>query len=109
MTDTPRLDLIGFGVRSGAVVVGTGGVRTALQRNELLLVVVPADVSRRTSDKVVRLAEGRGIPVAVAPSAVALGQAVGRDTVQAIGVKDRNLARGILPGLTQVQEGSRRH
>ena len=42
MTGVP-LGLLGLGMRAGAIVVGTGGVRAALQRGQLRLVVVASD------------------------------------------------------------------
>jgi ribosomal protein L7Ae-like RNA K-turn-binding protein len=89
------LSLLGLGVKAGTVVIGTSGVRSALQRNELALVVVAGDVSARTEAKVLRLARAKDVPVIAAPSADALGQSVGRDAVQAVGVRDRQLAQAI--------------
>lgn len=89
------LGLLGLGVRAGSVVVGTSGVRGALQKEQLVLVVVAQDLSDRTRDKVVRLAKARGVPLIEAPSARELGAIVGRGEVQAVGVRDPDLARGI--------------
>ena len=89
------LGLLGLGLKAGAVVVGTNGVRAALQRGDLSLVVVARDVSPRTEEKVARLARGTGIPVLVGPSARELGQRLGRDEIQAVGVRDRQLAKGL--------------
>jgi ribosomal protein L7Ae-like RNA K-turn-binding protein len=87
--------LLGLGVRAGTVVVGTGGVRAALQRGKVVLVVVAGDQSPRTEEKVGRLARARGIPVLVGPPAAALGRQIGRAAVQAVGVRDAQLAAGI--------------
>ena len=95
MIPSGRLGLLGLGLRAGQVIVGTSGVRAALQRNELTLVIVALDHSGRTSEKVGRLAQARGVPVLQGPSAEELGRRLGRDSVQAVGVKDRSLAAGI--------------
>ena len=95
-----ELRLVGFGVRAGTVVVGTSGVRAALGRGELALVIVAGDRSDRTEEKVVRLARAKGVPLVAAPSASQLGRSVGRGPVQTIGVKDRHLARGITGAVT---------
>jgi ribosomal protein L7Ae-like RNA K-turn-binding protein len=95
------MDLIGLGVRAGSVVVGTNGVRAAMQRGELALVVVAGDLSARTDDKIVRLANGLGVPLASGPASDRLGRAVGRDRVQTIGIKDRRLAAAIRSRLTR--------
>jgi ribosomal protein L7Ae-like RNA K-turn-binding protein len=88
--------LLGLGVRAGNVVIGVGGVRAGLQRGKLACVVLAADAGPRTMDKVVRLAEARGIPVLRGPVADDLGKALGRPPVQAVGVADPALARGLM-------------
>ena len=89
------LGLVGLGRRAGSVVVGTAGVRAGLQRGEIALVVVAADCSPRTGEKVGRLAKAKDIPVLAGPDAATLGRAVGAGGVQAIGLKDRQLAAGL--------------
>lgn len=93
--NSQQLALLGLAQRAGALVVGTAGVREALQRGRVQLVVVAADRSRRTEEKVVRLAHGTGVRVAVGPTAIELGRQLGRETVQAVGVTHPQLARGI--------------
>ncbi len=100
MTAGP-LGLLGLGMRAGSVVVGTGGVRAALQRGELALVMVANDRSSRTEEKVLRLARARGVPLVVGPNADDLGRSVGRGSVQAVSVRDAKLAAGIRDGATE--------
>lgn len=97
MTDA-QLGLLGLGARAGTVVAGTGGVRTALQRDELALVVVAGDHGPRTEEKVLRLARARGVQALTGPSAAELGRRLGRGTLQVVGVRDKHLAAGILGG-----------
>jgi ribosomal protein L7Ae-like RNA K-turn-binding protein len=87
--------LLGLARRAGALVVGTAGVRVALRRGNLELVVVAGDRSRRTEEKVVRLAHGKAVRVVSGPNAIELGRRLGRETVQAVGVIDPQLAKGI--------------
>ena len=75
--------------------LGTAGVRAGLQRGEVALVVVAANRSARTGDKVERLARGRGVPVLTGPLDEALGKRLGRTALQAAGVTDGRLAAGI--------------
>jgi ribosomal protein L7Ae-like RNA K-turn-binding protein len=105
MTDE-QLRLLGLGMRAGHVVVGTGGVRAALQRGELDLVVVAVDHSPRTADKVVRLARATGVETLEGPPAGQLGRRLGRSSVQSVGVRDRQLTAGILGG--RVRKHARR-
>jgi superfamily II DNA helicase RecQ len=51
-----------LGVRAGNVVIGVSGVRARLQQGRLAVVVMAADASPRTRDKVERLARARGVP-----------------------------------------------
>jgi len=89
--------LLGLGLRAGRVVVGVSGVRAQLQRDGLSCVVLAADASARTRDKVERLARARGVSVLAGPAALDLGAGLGGGRpVQAVGVADAGLARGLL-------------
>ena len=88
--------LLGLGLRAGNVVIGVAGVRAGLQRGKLVCVVLAADAGQRTIDKVGRLAEARKIPVLRGPVAAELGVGLGRPPVQAVGVSDPALARGLI-------------
>jgi len=88
--------LLGLGVRGGNVVIGVAGVRAGLQRDKVVCVVLAADAGERTMEKVGRLAEARHIPVLRGPPAAELGTALGRPPVQAVGVSDRALAKGLM-------------
>jgi ribosomal protein L7Ae-like RNA K-turn-binding protein len=92
---TRLLGLLGLGLRGGNLVVGTDGVRTALQGGKCLLVVLASDASPRTRDKVVRLAQAKGVELVSGPPARAMGDQLGRPPVMAVGVRDAALARGI--------------
>jgi ribosomal protein L7Ae-like RNA K-turn-binding protein len=88
--------LLGLGLRAGNVVVGVAGVRAGLQRGKLACVVLAQDAGQRTIEKVARLAEARNVPVLRGPIAAELGAGLGRPPVQAVGVADQALARGLL-------------
>ena len=87
--------LLGLGLRAGNVVVGVAGVRAGLQRGKVACVVLAEDAGQRTIEKVARLAAAKGIPVLRGPVASELGAGLGRPPVQAVGVADRALARGL--------------
>lgn len=93
---TPLLGLLGLGKRAGNLVVGVDAVRSALQADKCFLVVIASDAGARAEEKVTRLARGKGLPVIVGPLADDLGRALGRPPVQAVGVRDRALAVGVL-------------
>ena len=88
--------LLGLGLRAGNVVVGVAGVRAGLQRGKVACVVLAQDAGERTMEKVTRLAEAKGIPVLRGPVATELGAGLGRPPVQAVGVADQALARGLI-------------
>ena len=87
--------LLGLGVRAGNVVIGVAGVRAGLQRGKISCVVLAADASQRTIEKVARLAEAKQVPVLRGPVADELGAGLGKPPVQAVGVSDPALARGL--------------
>ena len=88
--------LLGLGARGRRVVIGVAGVRARLQQDRLAAVVIAADASPRTREKVERLAVARGVPVLVGPAAMRLGAKLGRPPVQTVGVSDHALARGLI-------------
>ena len=89
------LRLLGLGVRSRGAVVGVEQVRDAAKRGKLELAVVASDASAHSTSKVLPLLEARGVEVVRIDSSAALGRAVGRQQTTAVGVVDRQLARGI--------------
>jgi len=48
-----------------------------------------------------RLARARGVPIVRGPGAFALGHGLGRPPVQAVGVADAALARGLVGSLEE--------
>ena len=89
------LGLIGLGLRARHAVVGVEQVRDAAKRGKLALAVVAPDASRHSLDKVVPLLRAKHVPVIEGPSASALGAALGREATAAVGIVDRELAKGI--------------
>ena len=89
------LGLLGLGVRARTALVGVEQVRNAAKRGKLYLAVVAPDASQNSLDKVVPLLRAKRVRVIEGPSASVLGAAVGRNATAAIGIVDRDLARGI--------------
>lgn len=90
------LGLLGLGVRGRRAVVGVELVREAAKRGKLMLAVVAPDASRHSLAKVTPLLEAKRVRIIEGPDAKRLGGAVGRESAAAVGVVDRDLARGIL-------------
>ncbi len=93
---TRRLSgLIGLGVRGRGAIVGVQQVRRAARRGKLVLAIAAPDASNNSLDKVLPLLRARGIPVLAGPTAMELGNAVGRESTAVVGIVDRGLAKGI--------------
>lgn len=89
------LRLIGLGLRSRNVVVGIEQVRAAAKKGHLEFAIVAPDASVNSRDKIVPLLKARRINFVEGPTAAELGAVVGREQTAAVGVIDRQLARGI--------------
>jgi ribosomal protein L7Ae-like RNA K-turn-binding protein len=89
------LRLVGLGVRGRGAIVGVEQVRENVKKNKVAYVVVAADASRHSLDKVVPLLNARRVRFVEVPSATELGAAVGRESAAAVGIVDRQLAKGI--------------
>ena len=97
------LGLLGLGHRGGNVVIGVDAVRQQLQAGRIRCVVLASDASPRAVDKLVRLAEGKSVPLLEGPDAETLGIHLGKPPVMAVGVRDRALADGIVQSAPQRQ------
>ena len=89
------LRLVGLGVRGRGAVVGVQQVREAARKGDLAYAVIAPDASQHSLDKLLPLLRARGIRFADAVSAKELGAAVGRESTAAVGIIDRQLAKGI--------------
>ncbi len=89
------VNLLGLGVRGRLVVIGVEQVREAAKRGNIALAFVAPDASRHSHDKVIPLLTARNVPMVDGLDAATLGAAVGRETTAAVGVVDRQLARGM--------------
>jgi ribosomal protein L7Ae-like RNA K-turn-binding protein len=89
------LRLIGLGLRGRGAVVGVQQVRQAAKSGDLAFAAVALDASRNSLDKLVPLLRARGIRFTDTLSASELGAAAGRGSTTAIGIIDRQLAKGI--------------
>lgn len=86
------LRVLGLAARAGAMVPGTERVREAVRAGKARFVVVAADVSANSEDKLVPLLRARRVPYVVEFDRSALGAAVGRGPLAAVGVTDPSLA-----------------
>lgn len=75
--------------------MGVEQVRSAARKGTLWFAVVAHDASVNSLQKVVPLLRARRIRYVEGPSAAELGGVTGRESTVAIGITDRQLARGI--------------
>lgn len=90
------LRLLGLAARGGGVAPGTERVREAARAGKLHGVIVAADASANTMDKLVPLLKARGIVFTVALSRAELGTAVGRSPLGAVGLTESGLAARVM-------------
>lgn len=84
--------MLGLAARAGAVVPGTERVREAARSGELHFVLVAADASDNSWQKILPVLQKRNIEHVVVLDRVTLGGAVGKAPVSAIGITEIKLA-----------------
>jgi ribosomal protein L7Ae-like RNA K-turn-binding protein len=95
-------------MRGRGVVIGVEQVRMAARkRTGLAFAFVAPDASQHALDKVVPLLNAKRVPFTDGLGAEALGAAVGRGTVAAVGVVDPALAAGIQRVIDGTRGGGR--
>jgi ribosomal protein L7Ae-like RNA K-turn-binding protein len=87
------LALLGLAARAGAIVPGTERVRLAASKGQLAYAIVALDASANAHDKLLPLLEKRAVPHAVMYERAALGAAVGKAGLSAVGIAERGFAR----------------
>jgi ribosomal protein L7Ae-like RNA K-turn-binding protein len=58
--------LIGFGLKSRQIVTGFEGVRRALVRNTIAMLLIDSEISEHTKEKIMQLAKQQNIPLYLA-------------------------------------------
>jgi ribosomal protein L7Ae-like RNA K-turn-binding protein len=89
------LRLVGLGVRARGAVVGVEQVRQAAKKGNLAFAVIAPDASHHSLNKLLPLLRARGVAYVDAVGTAELGAAVGRESTAAVGIVDRQLAKGI--------------
>lgn len=100
------LQLLGLATRAGAVLPGTERVREAARAGQLEFALIAADASTNSRDKLLPLLSARQIAHAVVSTRAALGVAVGRAPVSALGITEKNLARRVKQ-ILELEDSSR--
>jgi len=98
--------LLGLATRAGAVVPGTAQVRQAVRAGRIRFVVVAADASANSREKLLPLLAARRVRFVVAFDREALGRAVGRAPLSAAGTTDQRFAARVAELLSAPEAGA---
>lgn len=88
----PALRLLGLAARAGSVVPGTERAREAVRSGEAKLVLVAADASQNSREKILPLLEAKRVPYIVRFDRDDLGAAIGKAPLSAIAITGAQLA-----------------
>lgn len=87
------LSLLGLAGRAGGIVLGIDSVRTRVREGKVLRVILAADTAAGQRDKLLPLLEARRVPFHTMFTRDQMGAALGRESISAVGITDRNFAR----------------
>jgi ribosomal protein L7Ae-like RNA K-turn-binding protein len=93
--------LLGLATRAGAVLPGTDRVREAARAGALRFAILASDASDNSREKLIPLLNAKQIAYVIAYDRDALGAAVGRAPVSAVGITETKLARRVREMLQQ--------
>ncbi|AST97551.1 ribosomal protein L7AE family protein [Niallia circulans] len=99
--DKKLLSLLGLCQRAGQLVTGEELVLAAIRKQELSMVILAGDASSNTEKKIKDKCGYYKIPVYQTSDRFALGQAIGKETRVAIGVRSEGFAKKIAALLSQ--------
>lgn len=97
--EATALQAVGVARRAGHVVIGTRAVRQAGREGRLAAILVARDASDNARDRFERVRLNTGAELVVCGDRSALGRAVGRGSVAALGVTAPGLADLVLEAL----------
>jgi ribosomal protein L7Ae-like RNA K-turn-binding protein len=88
-------DILGLAARARALVHGTDMTRKAVREGEVRSVLLAGDAAPAQAKKLVPLLEARRVPFHVCLSREALGFAIGRGPVSAVGITNDSFAKRV--------------
>jgi ribosomal protein L7Ae-like RNA K-turn-binding protein len=89
------LEMLGLAARARKLVAGLAAVRQGVRAEEIVLVLTARDAAPTQLAKLVPLLEARKVRNHSVSTRAALGAAVGRAPVAAVGLTDAQLARAV--------------
>ncbi|KAF1084568.1 putative ribosomal protein YlxQ [Sporotomaculum syntrophicum] len=94
MTDAVA-NLLGLCRRAGKVISGETAVQNAFMKNEIKLLILAGDASKRSQEKFMQLAKENSVPAFCYSSKNELGFLLGKAPRTVVAIIDEQLARGI--------------
>ena len=88
-------DILGLAARARALVHGTDMTRKAVREGEVRSVLLAGDAAPAQAQKLVPLLEARRVPFHVCLSREALGFAIGRGPVSAVGITNDSFEKRV--------------
>ena len=88
--------LLGLCSRAGKIVSGMEAVSDEVRRNKVKLLIVSEDASKKTIENIKYLAEKKNVKMVVIGNIENNSKAIGKENRAIIGVKDKNIADGII-------------
>jgi len=88
-------NLLGLCRRAGKVISGETAVQNAFLKNEVRLLILATDASKRSKENFIQLAKEKNVPAFCYSSKNDLGFLLGKAPRTAVAVIDEQLARGI--------------
>ena len=88
--------LLGLCSKAGKIVSGMDAVSDEIKRNKIKLLIVAEDTSEKTLENIKYLAEKKNVKVVVIGNIEDNSKAIGKENRAIIGIKDKNIADGII-------------
>lgn len=96
MKNNKVLGLIGLASRARNICFGADSVEEYIKKGKIKLVIVAEDASDRTKEKFKKLCNEYEIQIIIDGKIEELSKAIGKSNKAIIGVKDINIAKGIM-------------
>lgn len=96
MKNSKVLGLLGLAARARNIAFGADSVEMEIKKKKVNLVIIAEDASNRTKEKFEKLCYDYDIPIIIQGTIEYLSKAIGKSNKAIIGIKDSNIANGIL-------------
>lgn len=95
MINNKILGLIGLAARARNICFGSDSVEENIVKHKVDLIILAEDGSERTKSKFIKLSQDYNVPILVQGDIETLSKTIGKLNKAVIGIKDKNIAKGI--------------